>query len=89
MRDRFVNFAVMYSLIKKTENDLGIPFRWLIIVSFVLHLTAVYFNVGFMSPDEHYQISEFADYKLGVTPKEDLHWEFHGQVRPAIQPAIA
>jgi len=39
--------------------------------------------------DEHYQIIEFASYKLGHTPVENLAWEFQSQMRSAILPFIA
>lgn len=38
--------------------------------------------------DEHYQITEFASYKLGNTPAENLAWEFHSHMRSAILPFI-
>ena len=39
--------------------------------------------------DEHYQIFEFASYKLGFTPSENLAWEFHSKIRSGIMPIAA
>lgn len=54
----------------------------------VLLITA-FFSVGFYHADEHFQVLEFAGYKLGLTPLKDLPWEFHFRMRPALQPAMA
>lgn len=43
---------------------------------------------GYVHPDEHFQILEFAGYKLDLTEKANLPWEFHQQMRPSIQPVI-
>lgn len=52
----------------------------LILLSFV--------SVGYYHPDEHFQIMEFAAWKLNMAAPGDLAWEFHYQMRPALQPAI-
>jgi len=54
----------------------------------VMVITA-YCSVGYNHPDEHFQILEFANYKLGNSPASDLTWEFAAQCRPALQPLIA
>ena len=54
---------------------------------FVYLITAIN-SKGFYHWDEHYQIIEFASYKLGKTPEKELAWEFKSQIRPAFQPAI-
>jgi GPI mannosyltransferase 3 len=50
---------------------------------------AAWFSVGFNHPDEHFQVLEFANYKLFHTPAADLPWEFQNQCRSALQPAMA
>jgi phosphatidylinositol glycan class B len=55
----------------------------------LLHIVAAWFNVGNFHPDGHFQILEFANYKLGNIESAVLPWEFHWKIRPAIQPAIA
>lgn len=52
----------------------------------LLVLATGWFSVGYHHPDEHYQILEFAKYKLGEAPAADLPWEFHEQMRPGLQP---
>ena len=46
-------------------------------------------SVGYHQGDEHFQILEFANYKLGLSTAEDLPWEFDARMRPALQPAMA
>jgi phosphatidylinositol glycan class B len=51
-------------------------------------LILAYFSIGYLHPDEHFQILEFAAWKLNLTTPDKLPWEFHFQIRPSIQPAI-
>lgn len=51
-------------------------------------LVAALFSAGFHHWDEHFQILEFAGWKLGLSPASDLPWEFEARLRPALQPAI-
>jgi phosphatidylinositol glycan class B len=54
-----------------------------------VHFLAAWFNAGYPTADEHYQIIEFAQYKLGYQQTSALAWEFAAQIRPALQPALA
>ncbi len=58
------------------------------LLSAVLLSLAALFSVGYMHPDEHFQILEFAGYKLGMTTESDLAWEYSYKMRPALQPGI-
>ncbi len=58
------------------------------IISLIVLLVIAYFSVGWEFPDEHFQILEFAAWKLQMTTTDQLPWEFHFQIRSAIQPAI-
>src|SRR5690606_18920462 len=40
-------------------------------------------------PDQHFQIIEFANFKLGKIGDEDLAWEYEYRERQALQPLIA
>jgi hypothetical protein len=51
-------------------------------------LVASVFSTGFHHWDEHFQILEFAGWKLGITPEADLPWEFAARLRPALQPVM-
>ena len=55
----------------------------------VAHVAAAWYNVGFLNVDEHYQIIEFAQYKLGYQVASALAWEFPLRMRPALQPWVA
>ncbi|GIV43406.1 MAG: hypothetical protein KatS3mg035_0529 [Bacteroidia bacterium] len=60
---------------------------WFFVVISAL-LGAVY-NVGYVHPDEHFQLLEFAGYLSGMVSSETLPWEFHHAMRPSLQPVIA
>lgn len=57
-------------------------------IAFVVYLVTAIYSKGYFHYDEHYQIIEFADLKLGINNPSDLAWEYKAQIRPAIQPAI-
>ena len=59
---------------------------WLVAGGLAVVATSAWFNRGFLSYDEHFQILEFAWYKLGRAPAETLAWEFREQMRPGLQP---
>lgn len=61
----------------------------LLIGGALLFLITALFSEGFYHGDEHFQIIEFAQYKLGNTAAMNLPWEFHAQIRPTLQPIIA
>jgi len=63
--------------------------RTLLIVGAVLCSIAAWCTIGYHHPDEHFQIWEFANYKLGHIPASDLPWEFPEQMRPGLQPFLA
>ena len=67
----------------------GFPVRLCLLITILLHLGCAWFSVGYYNPDEHYQILEFANYKLGLSPPSDLAWEYPAKIRPAVQPAMA
>ncbi|NVO02260.1 MAG: hypothetical protein HXX09_06110 [Bacteroidetes bacterium] len=64
-------------------------YKYLFLFSLSIFLITSYFSEGYLHPDEHFQILEFANYKLGNTLSTDLPWEFHEKIRPALQPTIA
>src|ERR1700722_19253897 len=55
----------------------------------VLNISTAWFSLGYHHPDEHFQILEICNYKLGNTPIADLPWEFAAKARPGVQPFIA
>jgi len=58
-------------------------------LALVVYLVTAWFSEGFHHADEHFQILEFAGFKLGSTPADALAWEFREKIRPWLQPAIA
>lgn len=53
-----------------------------------LMLTAV-FSEGYFYYDEHFQILEFLNYKLGRISSDELPWEFGERIRPWLQPLLS
>jgi len=54
----------------------------LVCVSYIF--TAIH-STGYFHYDEHYQIIEFAGYKMNISSSDELAWEFNVKVRSAIQ----
>lgn len=65
------------------------PYSGLFALGLLLQLIAAWFSEGHHHPDEHFQILEFCNYKMGNSPATDLPWEFSSQMRPTLQPYIA
>lgn len=64
-----------------TQNRLPISYTyWMIGV----YLIVAWFNEGHLNLDEHFQILEFARYKIS-SQNNDLPWEFFSQMRPSFQ----
>jgi phosphatidylinositol glycan class B len=57
-------------------------------LSLFFHLCAVIFSSGFHHFDEHFQIYEFINLKLGKATAADLPWEFRERIRPWLQPYL-
>ncbi|MDV7186629.1 hypothetical protein R3X25_04990 [Lutibacter sp. TH_r2] len=59
----------------------------LLIAIFWYSLTA-YFSIGYLHPDEHYQIIEFAGLIDETNTPNDLAWEYGAKIRSSFQPTI-
>ena len=55
----------------------------------LLLLIAAWLSIGFHQYDEHFQLLEFANFKLGLTPPAHLPWEYGARIRSWFQPAVA
>ncbi|HPH83376.1 MAG TPA: hypothetical protein PL185_12420 [Flavobacteriales bacterium] len=64
-------------------------YRSILFGGLLVYILTAIFSIGYLHPDEHFQILEFCQYKLGKSPIHDLPWEFNAKIRPAIQPLIA
>ncbi|HHB78978.1 MAG TPA: hypothetical protein ENK85_07070 [Saprospiraceae bacterium] len=58
------------------------------LIGLVVYVITAIFSLGDHHHDEHFQILEFAALKLGLAFENDLAWEYHFQMRPALQPAM-
>ncbi len=63
--------------------------RLLFLAGLFVYLFTAICSAGFPHPDEHFQILEFANARLGLSPLADLPWEFHERIRPTMQPVLA
>nr|WP_255670537.1 hypothetical protein [Mucilaginibacter sp. UR6-11] len=61
------------------------PYLLLVII---VYLIVAVNSVGFHQYDEHFQIVEFANYKMGWINSSKLTWEFREKIRPGLQPFI-
>jgi phosphatidylinositol glycan class B len=59
------------------------------VFGFLMHILAFFYCTGYQHGDEHFQILEFAGYKLNLCTYESLAWEYPAQMRPGFQPFIA
>lgn len=64
------------------------PYKNIFIAGLFIFLITAFFSVGYFHADEHFQILEFCNYKLGKSPVSDLPWEFQAKIRPALLPAL-
>lgn len=60
-----------------------------IVLGVLAHVCTAWLSTGYHQIDEHFQILEFAGYKLGINQASDLSWEFGRQTRSTLQPALA
>jgi GPI mannosyltransferase 3 len=52
-------------------------------------LVAAWFTSGFHHHDEHFQVLEFANLKMGRASEANMPWEWQEQMRPGLQPMLA
>lgn len=74
----------------KPVNSVSLQFfhMTVLFIAFAVYLVTAINSKGYFHYDEHYQIIEFANLKLGVNEPSDLAWEYNAQMRSAAQPAI-
>jgi GPI mannosyltransferase 3 len=65
------------------------PYAKLYFAGLIVFVITSYFSLGYHHPDEHFQVLEFANVKMGNSPASDLPWEYQAKIRPAIQPLMA
>lgn len=58
------------------------------LISGIAFFMAALFSVGYHHFDEHFQIMEFAAFKLGQNTIDAMPWEYHLRMRPTLQPAM-
>ena len=61
-------------------------YRWT--VALAIYILAAWFSTGFHHYDEHFQILEFANLKMGKALEANMPWEYKEQMRAALQPFL-
>jgi phosphatidylinositol glycan class B len=64
------------------------PLRNVYIIAFIFFVFTAFMSAGFFHEDEHFQLVEYANFKMGNIPAEELPWEYEEQMRPTFQVAI-
>jgi phosphatidylinositol glycan class B len=59
------------------------------VAALITYTVAAWFSKGYYHPDEHFQILEFANLKLGKLSSQELPWEYAAGMRSSFQPWIA
>jgi phosphatidylinositol glycan class B len=72
-----------------TESGNSIKIKYIPIIGLIFFIIAAICSDGYLHPDEHFQLLEFANYKMGGIRPEYLPWEFDEQMRPTFQVGIA
>lgn len=70
------------------KNTKCLFYPFVVIVAAIVFFITAYNSHGYYHPDEHYQIVEFAQFKLGIINPETLAWEYRHQIRPTLQPMV-
>ncbi len=65
------------------------PYKNYFYCGLIVLLITAYFSNGWFHPDEHFQILEFANWKLGKITAQELAWEFNEKIRSSLQPTLA
>ena len=79
----------MITWLRDASEKLGIPLIAIALFNGVCCIFLAYYHIGPHHADEHYQILEFANARLGYAPLEELPWEFESRIRATIQPVLA
>lgn len=61
----------------------------ILIIAVMVYALTAWNSEGYIQEDEHYQIIEFASYKLGGITPNALPWEYHAAIRSGFQPLLA
>lgn len=60
----------------------------ILFIACLFYILMAFKSSGYYHWDEHFQIIEFANYKIGSSEKGNLAWEYHSAIRPSLQPAL-
>lgn len=81
----YKSFLEFYGRLAIADNINSRSYYVLFFFAVMIFITTAIYSVGYHQADEHYQIIEFARYKLSKSKLSDLAWEFKYQIRPGFQ----
>ena len=73
----------METKLQATTTDLRI--RWLLLFALLIQLLFCITQIGFLHPDQHFQLIEFSSWQLGKPSGATSVWELTSQIRPTFQ----
>ncbi|MBD2755758.1 glycosyltransferase family protein [Spirosoma validum] len=65
--------------------ELDSRLRWLLLVALLVQLVFCITQVGFLHPDQHFQLIEFSSWQLGEPSGATHVWELNSHIRPTLQ----
>ncbi|WP_338868566.1 hypothetical protein WBJ53_17860 [Spirosoma sp. SC4-14] len=74
---------IMKTTLQLTIDDTRL--RWLLLVSLFLQIIFCITQVGFLHPDQHFQLIEFSSWQLGEPSGATSVWELKSHIRPTLQ----
>ncbi len=63
--------------------------RQILFIGLIFFIITASTSIGYHHSDEHWQLLEFANFKLGRSPQYDLASEYGKEMRSAFQPSVA
>lgn len=71
-----------------TNHAITIDSSIVLYIVLIFYILVAFKSSGYHHEDEHYQIIEFANYKLGLINNNRLPWEFNAEIRSGFQPFL-
>ncbi len=71
--------------IKNYWDNLELSTRLILFTGLLIQVITAINAIGYLHPDQHFQLIEFASYKLGLTEQIFLPADYYGEIRPSLQ----
>ncbi len=60
-------------------------FRWLLLIALLVQFVTCLTQIGYLHPDQHFQLIEFSSWQLGEPSGATRVWELTSHIRPTVQ----